>query len=386
MSGWPASLRALPPTAVDVGLTVLALAGQAAPFLVTTRGDGRPWTLVEFFPILLVALPVLWRRYAPVSCLFVTAAGIAAYAVVGGNGPEQPVWYGALVVMYTVAEQAPQRPRLAALGASAVGITVIGGVFGSFAVGIREAVLWGAAYALGRSAHVRRANTAMLEERAVRLAREREVEAERAAERERARIARDMHDILAHAVSLMIVQAEAGPVVVRSDMARAEAAFDAIAGAGRDAMTQLRRTLGLLTDTEGMRTPQPTLARLPDLVAGVGPQVALRSIGAPRAVPPDVEVAAYRIVQEALTNIVKHADGATATVGLEWAEAELVITIVDDGPSAAEPGIVAGGGAGLIGIRERAAACGGSAWFGPVPGAPGFQVSARLPTSYEPTS
>ncbi|WP_030925794.1 histidine kinase [Streptosporangium amethystogenes] len=110
---------------------------------------------------------------------------------------------------------------------------------------MRGVVLF-AAYAAGRAAAVSRNHAAALEERAAQLQRERQVEAERAAERERARIARDMHDILAHSVSLMVVQAEAGPVVVRSDPDRAEATFDAIAASGRDAMVQLRRLLGVL--------------------------------------------------------------------------------------------------------------------------------------------
>jgi signal transduction histidine kinase len=218
----------------------------------------------------------------------------------------------------------------------------------------------------------------VLEERATRLERDRELEVERAAERERAQIARDLHDILAHAVSVMVVQAEAGPVM-RNNPARVEAAFDAIAAAGRDAMVQLRRMLGLLKESEGQGALRPTLDRVPDLVAGVGPHVSLVTSGARRTLPPDVEVAAYRIVQEALTNIVKHTDASSASVALDWKEGELLITIVDDGSDAPRPSNLAGGGNGLIGIRERAAACGGSAWFGPAPGARGFQVSVRLP-------
>jgi signal transduction histidine kinase len=375
MSGWPARLRALSPptwatrlralspTTVDLGLTVLALAGQAAPFLFTRRSDGRPWTVVEFLPVLLVALPVLWRRRAPVVCLLVCAAGVAAYSMVGDSGPQQPIWYGALVVMYTMAAQTPRRLRLATLVASAVGITVIGGVFGSVAVGVREAILWGAAYALGRSAQLRREHAAM--------------EVERAAERQRAQLAREMHDILAHAVSLMVVQAEAGPVALRRGPERAEAAFDAIAAAGREATAQLQWMLGLLR--EGEDRPRPSLDRLPDLVAGVGSRASLVTRGTGRRLAPEVELAAYRIVQEALTNVVKHGDADTASVVLDWREAELLITITDDGASAPTASRLPGGGNGLLGIRERAAACGGSARFGPGPGARGFQVSVQLP-------
>ncbi|MGH3876000.1 MAG: sensor histidine kinase [Actinophytocola sp.] len=365
MSGWLARLRVLSPTAVDVVLTVLALIAQSAPFLFTIRSDGRPWTVLEFAPVLLATLPVLWRRRNPLLCLLITAIGIAGYSMVGGHGPEQPVWYGALVVMYTVADQAPHRSRVVALVASAVGIVLVGGLLGSVAAAVREVFLWGAAYALGRSAQVRRDYAAALEERAAR--------------QERARIARDTHDILAHAVSVMVVQAEAGPVVLRSDPARAEAAFDAVAAAGRDAMTQLRRTLGVLHEADqgdaGRDVEEPSLDRLPELVAGVGPHVSMVTGGMRRTVPAEVEVAVFRIVQEALTNVVRHSDAATASVRLDWEDTELVVTITDGG--APKPN--AGGGHGLIGIRERAAACGGTARFGPVEGGPGFQVQVRLP-------
>jgi signal transduction histidine kinase len=191
-----------------------------------------------------------------------------------------------------------------------------------------------------------------------------------------------MHDILAHAVSLMVVQAEAGPVVVRSDPDRAEAAFDAIAAAGRDAMGQLRRILGVLKQDPGpdvpRRLPQPSVAALPALVRQVGEsaglRVELRATGEPRPLPPDTEVAAYRIAQEALTNTVKHARARSAAVGLDWGEDELILTVTDDGQGPAVPG----GGHGLIGIKERAAACGGEASAGRGPDG-GFRVLVRLP-------
>ena len=111
----------------------------------------------------------------------------------------------------------------------------------------------------------------------------------------------------------------------------------------------------------------------------MGPHVSLVTRGTSRRLAPEVELAAYRIVQEALTNVVKHADADTASVALDWRKAELLITILDDGSSAPTASRLPGGGNGLLGIRERAAACGGSARFGPGPGARGFQVSVRLP-------
>jgi signal transduction histidine kinase len=196
-----------------------------------------------------------------------------------------------------------------------------------------------------------------------------------------------MHDILAHAVSLMVVQAEAGPVVVRSDPARAEAAFDAIAATGRDAMTQLRRILGVLKEEQGgassRRLPQPGVAALGELVHQVaestGLRTKLRVSGEPRPLPADTEVAAYRVVQEALTNTVKHAYASSAVVELDWTEDALTLTVTDDGRG---PAAGADGGHGLIGIRERAAACGGVADAGRGPDG-GFRVVVRLPAAVE---
>ncbi|MFC7644731.1 sensor histidine kinase [Streptosporangium lutulentum] len=200
-------------------------------------------------------------------------------------------------------------------------------------------------------------------------------EAHRAVERERAAIARDMHDVLGHAISLIVVQAEAGPLTVRPDPVRAEAAFDAIATTGRDAMDQLRRLLGLL----GQSSPEtpPTVARIGTLCESVdraGQRTTLTVNGTPRPLPPDVEAAAYRVIQEALTNAVKHARAATVAVELDWRKDALVIGVTDDGR-----GHTGGSGHGLVGIRERAAACGGSASFGPGPDRRGFAVSVRLP-------
>ncbi|MFL6266593.1 MAG: sensor histidine kinase, partial [Actinomycetes bacterium] len=214
---------------------------------------------------------------------------------------------------------------------------------------------------------------AALEERAAQLERERVTAAERAAERERARIARDMHDVLAHSVSLMVVQAEAGPVV-RDDPDRTEAAFDAISAAGRDALAQLRRILGVLADG-AERAAVPTLDDVPALVAGVGERASLVTTGRARPVPTDVGTAAYRIVQEALTNVVRHAGPATARVAVRYAPGQVAVEVVDDGRGANDQG---GGGHGIAGMRERAALYGGTLEAGPLPGG-GFRVAASLP-------
>ncbi|MFB9718748.1 sensor histidine kinase [Planobispora longispora] len=391
-------VRTLPPLALDVALTVAVLAAQSVPFLYEARRlSDEPWTVAHYLPVLASALPLLARRRYPFAALVLTLLAAGAYSLNDPDNPSQPIWYGMLVAIYTVADRSSL-----GRGIAATAIVTVGSLFvvGSVPTFVRGMVTWIAAYAIGRAVAMHRAYAAALEERAVQLEREREIETERAAERERARIARDMHDILAHAVSIMVVQAEAGPLAVRTNPERAEAAFDAIGSAGREAMAQLRRMLGLLKETEGPRDPQPTLDRIPDLVGRVGrsgPRVALTVTGVPADLPADAGVAAYRIVQESLTNIVKHADATAAEVRLDWKDDALVITVTDDGSGPAptdrlrdpaSPGRafadrsrdpVFSGGHGLIGIRERAAACGGTASFGPAPGARGFQVSVRLP-------
>ncbi|GAA3672081.1 histidine kinase [Nonomuraea antimicrobica] len=370
---WSATL---PPMLVDAALAALVLGVQLWPLLATHSLSGRPWHWWGYVAVIAASVPLVWRRRAPVTVLVCTLLATASYDVVD-DVARQPIWYGSLAAFYTVAATRTRWVRW-----SMFAVTIAGGliVVGSSETALRGIVLFVAAYAIGRAAASSRAQAAALEERAARLTREREIEAERAAERERARIARDMHDILAHAVSVMVVQAEAGPVAVTANPARAVAAFDAIATAGRDAMDQLRRLLNVLKEEEGPRGPQPTIGALPSLAEQVGTtglHVTYSTTGEPRPLSPDTEVAAYRIVQEALTNIVKHADATRADVALTWQDHALMIDITDDGHGR-DPALPSGGH-GLIGIRERAAACGGSAVAGPREGAPGFLVRVRLP-------
>ncbi|MFG1685472.1 sensor histidine kinase [Nonomuraea sp. NPDC049269] len=379
-------IRALPHLWVDGALTAAILIAQLWPLLSSDERSSEPWDWWGYAVVIAASLPLIWRRRAPITILIICLCTGALYDL-ADHVARQPIWYGGLVAVYTVAAYSDTVQRIITFA-----ITITGGLLlvGSSETALRGTVLFVAAYAIGRATATSRAHAAALEERAERLERERQVEAERAAEHERARIARDMHDILAHAVSLMVVQAEAGPVVVRSNPARAEAAFDAIAAAGRDAMMQLRRMLGVLKDEEAPRAPQPTINDLPalaDQVSHTGLRVEFASTGRPRPVSPDCAVAAYRVTQEALTNIVKHAGANRADIRLTWEDDTLLLDITDDGRGRAIDGHappsgghgLPSGGHGLIGIRERAAACGGTAVAGHRTDGPGFQVSVRLP-------
>jgi signal transduction histidine kinase len=354
----------------DVTLAVLTAIAQLWPLLSRTG----PWHWWGYVAAVSSALPLVARRRAPLPVLLACFAFGALYDLVDAVAA-QPLWYGPLIALYTLSDRCGRRVRWATF-AAIIGVGLL--TVGSADTALRGVVLSVTAYALGRAAAGTRAHAAVLEERAAQLERERALAAERATERERARIARDMHDILAHAVSLMVVQAEAGPVVVRRDPERAVATFDAIAGAGRDAMEQLRRILDVLREDRDPGAPRLSIDDLPDLVrrvAGAGLEVGYEVSGEPRRLSPDCETAAYRITQEALTNVVKHAGASRADVRLSWQAENLMIEIRDDGRGAGSR--APAGGNGLTGIRERAAACGGLA--SAEPGPRGFTVRARLP-------
>ncbi|MFG1922372.1 sensor histidine kinase [Cryptosporangium sp. NPDC048952] len=326
-------------------------------------------------------IPLVWRRRAPFTvALIVLAFGLLTS---GYARPGQQLQYGALVATYTIADLGfhPWQRWSILLGQV---ITIPPGAIwikhNTFPQLMFTLLLPIAAWMLGTVTRLYRERGDALAARADELERQRTSDAARAVAEERARIARDLHDVLAHAVSVIVVQAEAGPLVVRSDPDRAERAFDAIAESGRDAMAQLRRSLGVLKTAGDVRAlaPQPTVADVPALLERVrrtGLDVTFTQVGDPIRIGPDAELAAYRIIQEGLTNTVKHAEATMATVTLTWWPDGLAIEVRDDGSGSPVAEVVAGHG--LAGIAERAAAGGGTASAGPVEG--GFLVTAWLP-------
>ena len=245
------------------------------------------------------------------------------------------------------------------------------------------------AWVLGDLARIRRAYYAELEERAARLEREREAQSKIAVAAERARIARELHDVVAHNVSVMVVQADGAAYVLESSPHQAKQALEAIASTGRQALAEMRRLLGVLRSsaTEGGEyVPLPGVEQLTDLidqVRGAGLPVRFNVEGSPRPLPQGVELTAYRIVQEALTNTRKHGGPkAAATVRLTYGDHDLDMLIEDDGRGADRAKCCGGGadglGHGLIGMRERVCMVGGRLLAGPRPGG-GFRISAVLP-------
>ncbi|TMR95376.1 sensor histidine kinase [Nonomuraea basaltis] len=232
----------------------------------------------------------------------------------------------------------------------------------------------------GLYANTRRRYLEGLEERAERAERERDQQARMAAAAERARIARELHDVVAHNVSVMVVQADGAGYTLDSDPEQARLAVRNISKTGRAALAEMRRLVGVLRENEGGDTdytPQPGLGQLEELVRGSAVPARLRVGGVPVELPEGQQLAIYRIVQEALTNALKHGGpGVQAVVEIEYGGPELVVRVTDDGRGAAAPR--SPGGHGLIGMRERVGMYGGAVWAGPRSGG-GFEVLARLP-------
>jgi signal transduction histidine kinase len=249
-----------------------------------------------------------------------------------------------------------------------------------------------AAVLAARLVRSRRAFARALEERGWLLERERESAAQSAVDDERARIARELHDIVSHNVSVMVVQAGAARRVVDSEPEQAAEALAAVEAAGRDTMTELRHLLGVLAppadgDEQTDLSPQPSLSRLStliDRIAFAGLPVEVRISGEPRPLPSGVDLTAYRIIQEALTNALKHGDGQKAEVTVRYADHYLRVEVLNSGPSvltgrgAPTSSGAADAGRGLLGLRQRVAVFGGDLDARRRLGG-GFRVRARIP-------
>ncbi|MFH8382871.1 sensor histidine kinase [Kitasatospora sp. NPDC018058] len=377
---WRTWTTGLSPYVLDTFLAVCS----AAVSVWSVYNDDTDWPWWVYLLAVSTALYLPWRRRVSLLLLIVGSAPSLALSVTAHSAnPQVPLY--AVIGMYTVAERFSNRQRWSVLA-----VVVVANVIGTHSPnGALFSVLTsGGSFVFGALVRTQRELARIQAERAREAGERAASESARAVAEERARIAREMHDILAHAVSLMIIQAEAGPLVVHGNPDRAIRAFDTIADSGRDAMVQLRRVLGVLKDPEAGRelAPQPRLAELAEVAERVrraGLEVEFELADGLDAVPADVEAAAYRIVQEALTNTVKHSGADRAAIRVRRAGDVLEVLVSDNGrgvPLAVDR-TVAGwsGGRGLVGIRERAAACGGRAEAGPGPEGKGFLVGVRLP-------
>ena len=364
----------------------VAVVGQVevwAPELVEPSLVGPRAAIAGFYAFTAVALVA--RRVWPFAVLLVIAVADAGQFLSIGASEGMGTLVPALVAVYSVAANCERRTALQglALGAAVVLLHEVTNPDNTDLAAVVDAAAWDltvvAAWLAGAYVRTRRLYVAELGERAARAEREREERAQQAAAAERARIARELHDVIAHGVSVMVVQSEAAAEVLDRQPERARHALERIQTTGREALVELRRLLGVLKEEQVAASfaPQPGVDDLDRLAAHLretGLPVRLEVVGEPVALSPGLDLAAYRVVQEALTNTLKHAGPASAHVLVAYRDDELAIDVHDDGTADGS----LDGGHGLAGMRERVALYGGELEAGPAAGG-GYRVSARFP-------
>jgi len=359
--------------AADAAVALL-LAAFVLWEIFTTDVDG---SLALTVPTALGAtLPLAARRRAPVATVAIVMASIALMSVLyDGTHEPQSTIIGMLLAVFSVGAQAERQKALAGLAVAIVALTIDepGDV-------IVMGPIFTLAWSAGRLVRAREHDAEKLRELAAALERERVEEARIAVAEERARIARDLHDVIAHAMSSIVLEAGAERVHLTNEQTSTRDTLASIERTGREALLEMRRLVGVLRDDgDAPLSPRPSLAQLDTLAAHVGPSgvsVETRVLGDPVDLPPSLDMTAYRIVQEALTNVMKHAGPARASVVLTYGPRTLEIEVTDDGRGETPNGN--GNGHGLTGLRERAAVFGGELHAGARTGG-GFEVRASLP-------
>jgi signal transduction histidine kinase len=395
----------LPPRMQDLALAIALAVYNVASLIPETRQLKLPY--VAFLLVVLQALPLTWRRRWPVAVFLAVGLPRSIYDQLGISFA--PIPLGPAIAYYTVMDRCSTRVRVAISALLVIGIIRSQTLPGhsepyDFFVAVLQFAVAGT---LGVLSRTRRAYLQAVEARAAHAEAERDRQVALAAAQERARIARELHDVVAHHVSLMAVQSEAAASLLPDRPAEAGKHVEIIGRTARDALTELRRLLGVLrgpADVDGRATtsPAPSISELDEVLGQVrqaGITVNLRVEGSPSKLPPGVDLTAYRIVQEALTNAVKHSGAAEAAVTVSYEPGYVTVSVTDTGDGAIavtvdrratragddQPGgkavrPVVSAGFGLAGIAERVASCGGSLTVGPGD-AGGFAVTARLPAA-----
>ena len=376
--------------------------------IVVTVGGSVAAPVVVALCALGVVVPLAWRRTHPATSLAVVYTS-ALLQVLGGY-PLLPVDAAVPFALYSAALHGPRWAHRTGIAGAMVGSVLIGTSIGSgneyamVTLTLLTASVFLFAWAFGLVRRSRREHLEALVDRTQRLEVERDQQAIIATAAERSRIAREMHDIVAHSLSVIIAQADGGRYAASQDPAAAARSLGTIAETGRAALTDMRRLLGVLRDAPGTTapggsapgvlapapspaaaaaatTPQPAVEDVEQLVAQMragGVRVSFVRLGTPRHLPPGAGLTVYRIAQESLTNVLKHAGpDPGVTVLLQWQPAAVTVEVSDDGRGAAADSD--GLGQGLLGMRERATMFGGTVTAGPRPGG-GFRVRATLPT------
>lgn len=379
-----------------VDVVVVVIVAALAVFDVSTSSAERrvgetTADALAYALVLAGALALAWRRRAPIVVLAVVTACVAAFWLRGYGAMLSVLGLPALYAVPAHAER--QRRAWWALGVSSAvllgtaSVSVLDKPDG-FAVlqSVSMAAFLAAAMVAGVVIRNRQRIFVDTERRAAQAEADRLAEAERAVQRERSRIAREMHDVVAHGMSVVAVQAAAGREIVHTDPDKAAEVFARIEAVGRESLVELRRMLGVLRSDESdvaSLTPQPGMADVAALVAQAGPRSELIVEGRERPIARGVELAAFRIVQEALTNVRKHAgDAASSTVRIAFLADALEVEVADDGRGAVSRLAASGTRNGLIGMRERVEVYGGELVSGARAGG-GWVVRARLPLTGE---
>ncbi|MGI5520761.1 sensor histidine kinase [Micromonospora sp. CA-259024] len=392
--------RPLRGVAFDVAVSVLvALVGLAGS---VNQPGGWAATLVGAG----MAVALLFRRTHP-SAVTVAVAALALVQVIAGWGP---LLYdiAVLIALYSVVKYGERlRDGVLAGGVAAVGVLLAAvqtpTVIRWWVTALWYALVTGAVWLVALNVRTRRLYVLSLEERAATLEREREAESRAAVAEERTRIARELHDVVAHSMAVMIVQADGARFMLDRDPEQARTAVRVVADTGRQALEEMRRLVGVLRDAgpsvadgaDGIvvaADPEHrrlALAELPDLLArfdDAGLRIHSTVTGEPPALPPGLELTVYRVVQEALTNALKHAGvGARVEVVLAYTAEAIVVRVADDGRGRPLVSPAPSGGHGLLGMRERVTVYDGSLTAGTRPGG-GWQVEVRLPLPSEPAT
>jgi signal transduction histidine kinase len=385
--GWVARVQAAP-LLVDTAVSVALLGLVVVQMWLLGGGAGMTADSARYLLLApAVTLPLVWRRVAPLVTIVLVSGAVIAQSLLA-PGAAFGEFLAVMLATYSVAAHADSRGAVLGL------ITVIPAVV---LQSLRETgelapfelvygvVYFGGSWLLGRVVRRRRLDAVGLAERAARLERDRDERAREAVAAERSRMARELHDVIAHSISVIVVQAGAAEEMCERDPDQARQALRSIRTAGSDALTEMRRLLGVLRSAgdELSLEPQPGLDRLDDLVhqaRDAGLQVRLDVTGQPQRLPPGLDLTAYRVVQEALTNVRKHAGTSHAQVRVRYLPNGLHLEITDDG--AGQPSAV-GNGHGLLGMRERVELYGGTL-TAQHRAAGGFEVCARLPLQAPP--
>ena len=325
---------------------------------------------------LLMTLPLAWRRRAPLAVVAVVMAALAAQTILDSSEqPPQTPFLALVVAVYSVAAYT-ERPRAVVGGAISLAVILLSEPDDFIVAGPLYTGVWLA----GRLFRDRQRLAATLQSRTEALEREQKETARLAIVEERARIARELHDVVAHSVSVMVVQAGAERLALDQAQESTRETLISIENTGRQALAEMRRLLGMLRkdDAELALAPLPSLDHLDSLVARVreaGLPVELHVEGLRKTLPAGVDISAYRIVQEALTNALRHAGPARARVVVRYGEGEVELEVSDDGGGSQQPNA---NGHGLVGMRERVALYGGELNAG-LREEGGYAVRARLP-------